>query len=341
MHFFHLLENCFHRFCIDLLGSILWIRDGFDSRLDSSVGGQVGSSHSDSALRDSNGTTNGHTQANNLHEVVDGSFEQSEANDVASNDREHNGCGTSDSTDDLGGNTIQDIDSHESNTPIEHGQEEVPDNVVRGWQCSSSIETVESRDGTSQNIIGNLRTTTAVEQSQEPLQNDANDHSNIQGVSDVFNEQSDLIGDESVIRELSDHADGNMLGEVNFQEFNSRPRQWQDRVSENEERDQEQADVEYNSLMENVVENTVEDQQETAGYEWSQELVENEDDQLEQVPEVWHDESGFQEAVQSWLEGPSSRDSDSVRPVDTFYFPDDDNAHNTELRELLSRCQIY
>lgn len=341
MHFFYLLENCFHRFCIDLLGSILWIRDGFDSRLDSSVGGQVGSSHSDSALSDSNGTTTGHTQPNNLHEVVDGSFEQSEANDVVNNDREHNGCGTSDAMDDLGGNTIQDIGSHESNTPIEHGQEEVPDNVVRGWQCSSSIETVENRDSTSQNIIGNLRTTTAVEHSQEPLQNDANDHSNTQGVSDVFNEQSDLNGDESVILELSDHADSNMLGDVNFLEFNSRPRQWQDRVSENEERDQEQADVEYNSLMENVVETTVEDQQETAGYEWSQELVENEDDQLEEVPEAWHDESGFQEAVQSWLEGPSSRDSDSVRPVETFYFPDDDNAHNTELRELLSRCYIY
>ncbi|PRQ33332.1 putative transcription factor C2H2 family [Rosa chinensis] len=304
------------------------LRDGFDSKLDSPVCGQVGSCHSESSSSNSNGIRSGHTQPNNSHEVVSGSFEQSEANDVASNDRGHNSCGTSAARADLGGNTIQDIDSHESNAPIEHGQEEIPDNVVSGWQCSSSIEIVESRDGACQNMIGNLLTTTAVEQSQETLHNDANDHSYIQGASDLSNEQSELDGDESVIHELS-HADGNMLEDVNFQESNSQPHQVQ-------------AD-EYNSLIENVVEHTGEDQQETAGYEWSQELVENEDredDQLQEVPEVWHDESGFQEAVQSWLEGPSSQDSDSVRRADTFYFPDDENAHNTELRELLSRRRV-
>ncbi|KAL6204901.1 hypothetical protein ACLB2K_022168 [Fragaria x ananassa] len=314
------------------------LRDGFDSKLDTPVGGQVGSCQSDSSSSNSNGVRNVHNQANNSHEVLSGSSEQSEANVIASNDQGHDSCGTSAARDDLGGNTIQDLDSHQSIAPIEHVQEEVPDNVVRGWQSSSSTEIAESREGAHHNMVGNIRTTTAVQQSQETFQNDVNGHSNIQGASGLSIEQSELHGDESVVHELY-YASGNLLGDANIQESNSQLHQWQDRVSENEERDQVQA-VEYDSQ---TVENTSEDQLESSGYEWSQELVENEvreDDQLQEVPEVWHNESGFQEAVQSWLEEPSSQDSDSFRRADTFYYPDDDNAHNTELRELLSRRRV-
>ncbi|XP_050367920.1 uncharacterized protein LOC126786204 [Argentina anserina] len=312
------------------------LRDGFDSRLDSPVG-QLSSCHSDSPSSNSKGNT----QANSLHEVVSGSLQQSEANDATSNDQGNGSCGTSTARDDLGGNTIQNLDPYLSNAPVEHGKEEVPGHVVRCRQCSSSTDVVESSETACQHMIENLPTATILQQSQEIFQNDANNHSNIQGASDLSNEQSELCGGETIVHELN-YADDDILGDANFQESNSQQYQGQDRASEDEERDQVQA-IDYNSLIEDVVENTSEDQQDTSGYEWSQDLVENEDrgdNQLQEVSEVWHDESGFQEAVQSWLEEPSSQDSYPVRRADTFYFPDDDNAHNTELRELLSRRRV-
>ncbi|BBH05059.1 Ring/U-Box superfamily protein [Prunus dulcis] len=237
---------------------------------------------------------------------------------------------------DLGGNTILDIDSQESNVHVEGWQEEVPDNVVRDGHCSTIFDIVERSEGTGSNMIGNLEATTAVEQPLETSQNDAGEHSNMREVIDVSNE-SEPSGEESVICEQSGdtyNLQGNMVGDV---------QQWQDRVSENEEGDWEEPVVEYNDLRENVGRITVGDQQETAGYEWSQELLEGEDREnshLEEVSEVWHEESGFQEAVHSWLEEPSDQDADPVRQIDTFYFPDDDNAHSTEIRELLSRRRV-
>jgi len=62
---------------------------------------------------------------------------------------------------------------------------------------------------------------------------------------------------------------------------------------------------------------------------------------LQEVPEVWHEDNGFQEAVEHWLEGPSDQEAVPVSGVDTFYFPDDDNVYNVELRELLNRYVIF
>ncbi|KAB2614667.1 hypothetical protein D8674_021255 [Pyrus ussuriensis x Pyrus communis] len=320
------------------------LRDGFCSRLDSSVSGPVSSSQSETSSSVSIGSRNGDTQVDNTHEVLAGSSEQSATNDEASEDREHR-CGISDHTD-IGGNAIQDIDSEEPDAPVERWQEEVPDNVVRDWQCSTITEFIQRRDGTGHNMIGDLHTTTAVEQPPETLQDDAGGHSNMREVSDMSNEQSEPSEEASVIGERSDHTynlRGTVLGDVNFQEFTSQVQQWQDQVSEDAERDLEQPVVEYNDLRENVGEDIAGEQQETTAYEWPQELLESEDREnshIEEVPEVWHDEGGLQEAVQSWLEEPSDQDVDPVRQIDTFYFPDDDNAPGTELRELLSRRRV-
>lgn len=326
------------------------LREGFCSRLDNTACGQVSSSHSETSSSVSSGSRNGHVEEDNLQEVH-GFFEQSDANEEASDDRGHDRCGMSNGRGDLGGNTILDIDSQESNVPVEGWQEEVPDNVVRDGDCSTIFDIVERSEGTGSNMIGNLQATTAVEQPLETSQNDAGEHSNMREVIDVSNE-SEPSGEESVICEQSGdtyNLQGNMVGDVNFQwvvnfqEFTSQVQQWQDRVSENEELDWEEPVAEYNDLRENVGRITIGDQQETAGNEWSQELLEGgdrENSHLEEVSEVWHEESGFQEAVHSWLEEPSDQDADPVRQIDTFYFPDDDNAHSTEIRELLSRRRV-
>lgn len=59
-----------------------------------------------------------------------------------------------------------------------------------------------------------------------------------------------------------------------------------------------------------------------------------------QESHVWPSH-GLQEAIDSWLDMPSSEAGESVREVDTVYFPyDDDNDNSMELRELFSRYSI-
>ncbi|KAG6417659.1 hypothetical protein SASPL_119843 [Salvia splendens] len=63
-----------------------------------------------------------------------------------------------------------------------------------------------------------------------------------------------------------------------------------------------------------------------------------EQDQMQETHD-WpsHD---FQEAIDSWLDMPYSEAGESVREVDTTYFPDDGNANSMELRELYSRRRV-
>ncbi|CAN0916517.1 hypothetical protein LINGRAHAP2_LOCUS29756 [Linum grandiflorum] len=75
---------------------------------------------------------------------------------------------------------------------------------------------------------------------------------------------------------------------------------------------------------------------ETAADEW----YDNHD--TAEASREWHEDGGFQEAVHSWLEEeePSSQDTAQVDRIDPFYFTDDDNVYNEELRELLSRRSV-
>ncbi|CAN1171728.1 hypothetical protein LINPERHAP2_LOCUS29746 [Linum perenne] len=70
-----------------------------------------------------------------------------------------------------------------------------------------------------------------------------------------------------------------------------------------------------------------------------------------EAPREWHEDGGFQEAVHSWLEEeekeeeveeeePFSHDTAPVGRIDPFYFADDDNVYNEEIRELLSRRSV-
>ncbi|CAN1171730.1 hypothetical protein LINPERHAP2_LOCUS29746 [Linum perenne] len=60
----------------------------------------------------------------------------------------------------------------------------------------------------------------------------------------------------------------------------------------------------------------------------------------EQAPREWHEDGGFQEAVHSWLEEEENHDTAPVGRIDPFYFADDDNVYNEEIRELLSRRSV-
>lgn len=309
--------------------------------MDNSACVQVSSSLSGTSNSDINGNR---TEENNLHEVVTDFCAQSENSYKSSDDQTHDSHGLSGGSDDLGGNLVEDMDSQslESNNHIEGWQEQVPDYAVRDWQWSTNTEIVETRDATELNTVGISERNTADQWNHETLQFDFGEHMNVQEVSYVSNVQSELVVEENLFHGLSDRADlldGNRPGD-DTNRLGSASLQWQDQVSENEERDWEQEVAEYTASgwIGSIGENTDRNQPETTHFEWSIGNEDRENSHLQEVPEEWHEESGFQEAVHNWLdEEPSEPESVPTRQADTYYFPDDDNVYNVELRELLSR----
>ncbi|CAN1171731.1 hypothetical protein LINPERHAP2_LOCUS29746 [Linum perenne] len=59
-----------------------------------------------------------------------------------------------------------------------------------------------------------------------------------------------------------------------------------------------------------------------------------------EAPREWHEDGGFQEAVHSWLEEEEKEEEVEEGRIDPFYFADDDNVYNEEIRELLSRRSV-
>ncbi|KAK4741895.1 hypothetical protein SAY87_025483 [Trapa incisa] len=77
--------------------------------------------------------------------------------------------------------------------------------------------------------------------------------------------------------------------------------------------------------------------------EWSLDQYDNEDMEgsyLSELPDEGNGDDDFPEVEQSWIEHPSSREISSSTRVGTFDPLEDDNAHSTEIQELLSRRRV-
>ncbi|PON55344.1 Ring/U-Box superfamily protein [Parasponia andersonii] len=319
------------------------LREGFFSRLDNSVCAQGSTSLSDSSNDDIIPNGNEQPQGNTLYMVRDDFFEQSELTE-GSDDREHESHVVSNGRDELGGNAVEDVESRASDAHIVEGwQEEVPDNVIREWQWSTGVEFVGRGDGTEPNAEVDSQETTADEWARDTMQNVVEERRNMREDSYTVDDQSDPMRETNDFPGLSGHA-GNLeddtVANTNRQESASEVQQWPDQSSDNEEGDWERDVAEYTEWRESPSENVDGDQQQPAEFGWSQGNEDRENSHLEDVPEEWHEEGGFQEAVQSWLEVPSDSEAVPARQVDTFYFPDDDNVYSMELRELLSRRRV-
>ncbi|KAL5580151.1 hypothetical protein UlMin_012593 [Ulmus minor] len=320
------------------------LRDGFFSRLDNSGSGQASSTLSDASNNDSNSNTHVQSQENNLYGIVNDFCEQSELHYEPSENREGDSHERSDSRDEFVGNTVEIIDTRESDDAhaVVGSLEQDPDHMVTERQSSTSNEFVERRDETEQNMDGDLQESTTDEGAQETLQAGGGDHRNVQEAGYPSNEQSEPSREPNDFLGLPDHSDNlerSRIDDINRQESASEVQQWHDQVSENEERAWEQSAVEDTEWRNDLSESTEENQQQTTEFEWSVGNGDRENSHLEEVPHEWHEEAGFQEAVQNWLEEPSDHDIPATR-VDTFYFPDDDNVYSMELRELLSRRRV-
>ncbi|EXC24902.1 Protein neuralized [Morus notabilis] len=320
------------------------LREGFFSRCNS-VCGQASSSLSDTCKDDNNSNGDEQAQGNNSYEVINDFCEQSELSSEGSDDQEHDSHRISDARVESGDNAVEDIDSRESNVHVVEGwREQVPDNVVRDWQRSTSVEFVERRDRGEQNFDtdlqentdSNSQDNTANEWARNTLQVSAGERTrDIQEAGDIANHQSEPSREPNEFPGLSGVMH-NSEGNTDTVDDVNRP----ESTSENEERDWEPDVAEFTEWRESPVENTVENQQQTTEVGWSMGNEDRENSQLEEAPEEWHGEGGFQEAVQSWLVGPSDHEAVPAGRVDTYYFPDDDNVYGMELRELLSRRRV-
>ncbi|KAG7942266.1 hypothetical protein I3843_16G094000 [Carya illinoinensis] len=169
------------------------------------------------------------------------------------------------------------------------------------------------------------------------LLNGSGEHNNVQEAGEEISGQSERIVQESYTLGSSDHTENY---DIIWPESAAQMEQWPKHIMETEERDSQQVNVEYHEWRDGIREGVDENR---LGITSNHQELGNEDmeqAQLQQALEEWHEDNGFQEAVQHWLEGPSGSEAVPDRGVDTVYFPDDDNVYSVELRELLNRRRV-
>ncbi|KAF8396496.1 hypothetical protein HHK36_018119 [Tetracentron sinense] len=138
-------------------------REGFHSRSENIVRGQVSSQSDTSSNNNINNSRNGQTQTNTSHEVRNENHEQAQLRSQESDIHR-----LSDHTGDLEGNTaFESIIWPESTTQGGNLQEQVLEDESGVRQQSTNVEFSESQDGTGENMDGNWQENTANGWSQE------------------------------------------------------------------------------------------------------------------------------------------------------------------------------
>ncbi|KAE8656755.1 Ring/U-Box superfamily protein [Hibiscus syriacus] len=282
------------------------LREGFFSRLDNSGSGPASSNQSDtSSNADSNANRNGQNQPTNSLEITYGINENPEhENEQTNNQRLLDG--RTDLDDD------EDINWQETSARVEEWREQVSASVARDWQWSFSDESNENTDASGEILDGDWQGNLANESSLGTLANEAGECTNLQEAGSTSYEHSSQDGGRNGTYGLMNDLQNlqrNPVAQIDGQESASQVEQWQeDQLTV--EADWQEASVEYNEFM----------------------------DGNEEASDMHHD-GGFHESTRDWLEGSYNLEPVTIGRTDTFYFPDD-NVHNTELRELLSRRSV-
>lgn len=308
-------------------------REGFFSRKDS-AGSQVTCNLSDTSSNSGiDANSNEQTEGSGLQMVQTARADQSEP------DRGSDGLGISDDQNHIQGTIVENLDCEDSSSHSEGSQSWLLEIESRDCPSSSNVE-MGRRHGSGQNIVGMADEDASNGLLQQNFQIEDTEHSNMQGFTDIHREDSELSiisNDDNGLSTHSDDMEGNMLDDGNRSESAALEGQQQGELIENGGADEHQSNVEWrNSAEESVDDNPLDG---TAS-DWPQNILSNEDEgnsNLPEVPEIWQEDGGFQEAVENWLGGPSEHEVAPVGRIHGFYFPDDDNVNSVELRELLNR----
>ncbi|WJX44077.1 hypothetical protein P8452_31101 [Trifolium repens] len=303
------------------------LREGFFSRMDNTSSSQATSNLSDtSSNTDIDFNTNEQTGESSSCMVIE------------PNNRNGNRVGISGGHC-LEGTTCESLNCQESISHAEGNRLQCLQIESVDSQSSSSVG-YERRDDTGKNVDVMAIRDTANELIQHSLQIGDSDHSNNQESSEVPNEQSelgDISNGENNSPNHNDYAESNVVDDVNYgpDALEELPEE----IVENEGSGWHQSNTEWiNSTHENGDDNQLSNANEWPENSWANEDGEN--PRLQEASEVWQEDSGFQEAVENWLGGPSDHETAPGGRVRSLYFPDDDNVYNVELRELHSRRRV-
>ena len=302
------------------------LREGFFSRMDSTGCSQATSNQYDtSSNNDIDFNTNEQTGESSSSMVIE------------PNNRSGNKVGVAHCFE---GTTCESLDWQESATHAEgnHLQCLRIESVDR--QSSFSIG-CEGRGYTGQNVnLVEIRDT-ASELIQQSLQIDNLEPNNNHESGKVHNELSemgDISNGENNSSNRNDYTEGNVVDNVNHgsgaleeqleENVGNEGSGWHHNSTELRNSTNENVDA-------NLLTNTANEWPENS---WASEGGEN--PHMPEASEMWQENGSFQEAVGNWLGGPSDHGTAPGGRVHNFYFPDDDNVHSVELRELHSRRRV-
>lgn len=323
----------FHLSVVTFCKLHLCIREGFLSRLDNSCSGPVSSNRSDrSSNSDSDGNRSEENRVNNTHEAIDGLNDQSECENEET-DNERYVIGTTDLE------VETEVSQQATFACLEDRQEQVSESVFSIWQGSASAESNESRYDIGQVLDGPGQASLANESSLETFQNETGEQSSLQESGEASYERSSFQDGERSrtywLKNVVQNVERVPLDHIDGQEPASQAEQWQEEDQETEDADRQEASVDHNELTDGRNEeasdmNHEDGESENGGY-----------DDMQEAPDAQREDGGLHDTRQNWFEGSYNLQADTIGRTDTFYFPDDDNRHNTELRELLSRSELY
>ncbi|GAB4824819.1 hypothetical protein Ancab_007689 [Ancistrocladus abbreviatus] len=312
--------------------TVTGLREGFLSRLDNYAHCQAGDFSDSSFNSGANGFRDFETQANNSTEVLDDPHEQidyvNQEGDIgASLDRTLDMVGSSiDEERNLVGSAGTQVERR-----LEHAFDNGAGNIEEPANNEFDRRNVHGDDNESWQII-----------CQESSAHESGNDSRLSGSAEVLVNQYDLGGEEHEVPDASSQSDNSLSSgsdhlhgqesTINVEDLlevtGDDEREWEGSVLSNEWGDGARIEMDGRNW-------------EGTGHELLYNTLENEGQEQNHLQEAFWNETGSQEeAMGDWLEGHSGPRVTSAARLGTYYFPDDDNMYNTELRELLNRRRV-
>ncbi|XP_022957802.1 uncharacterized protein LOC111459234 [Cucurbita moschata] len=279
------------------------LREGFFSRLDNSVQDQASSRHSDTTYNSDDGDSLTDLNRTRSFEVLDDLLGRSGPSNVESHNAGSYSIGLTEVRSDLEGSTAEGREA--SLDAVESTQEQVAENGLASQ--TADINSMEMREDSGQ-----------IDTREE-------------------NDDIGVLSDHSGSFQDNDLENVDPLESTSHEELNEElgmgvePNDWQESGFQRDEWE--------NSIEEDINET----QLESITTNWSGEFLSTThrgDIHLQNAPGASHENVIFVEDVPNWLEGSPNREATSSRRSETFYFPEENNVPNGEIRELLNRRSV-
>ncbi|XP_022996393.1 uncharacterized protein LOC111491630 isoform X1 [Cucurbita maxima] len=317
------------------------LREGFFSRLDNSIQDQASSRHSDTTYNSDDGDSLTDLNRTRSFEVLDDLPGRSGPSNVESHNAGSYSIGLTKVRYDLEGSTVEGREA--SLDAVESTQEQVAENGLASQ--TADINSMEMREDSGQRMRRIFQETAANILYREVPQIHVEDHTSVLDVESSI-EQIDTHEENDDIGVLSDHSGSfqdNDLENVDPLESTSHEELNEELGMGVEPNDWHESGFQPDEWENSIEEDINETQLESITTNWSGEFLSTThrgDIHLQNAPGASHENVIFMEDVPNWLEGSPNREATSSQRLETFYFPEENNVHNGEIRELLNRRSV-